>query len=574
MDHLVFDHENRLIRKSSLRYIFPPMLGMIFAQIAPLVDAICVSGGMGTEALAALGTVGPVFYIFNVLAALGGIGCGVMISRCSGAGEKHKAAVIFTRTIFLLTVSTVILSVLAMVFVDPVLALLRATPEDYDFSRTYLMILFPGSIFMVLNFAGDYILSNDNNQNLAMAGDIVGAVVNMIIDFVGVHVFHMGIEVVAFGTVFGSFCCVLVYMLHFRKTDRLCRFVRPVGKKETPRLMEMVKPGIPEALMYVMLAVELLIQNFVLIEGAGTTGLGNSAVIENLQLVITIIIAGATDAVYPMASAYCGEQNRSGMLMVKRMLGRIGMAMLLPIMIIVFIFPGIVIFPYSIDDPVMLQTLPMAVRIVCVSSLIGFINALLTDYLSAVDQEKKASMALVVQYLVQFPVTFLLSRMNPMDAPWYAFMAGNVAVLVFLCFFCDHLPRGIGGFYKENLICLSGGRLSADYLEQLPDEMEGILTPEQSELLESELIRPLITAIPEGKNHECSIAVLRREDDRVAVILRYESRKDYLGGDDNVPETDEDEEPDVMPDTCIRSEFLGMRRMMIVFGENPERSDN
>ena len=46
-------------------------------------------------------------------------------------------------------------------------------------------------MFPIFNFTGDYILANDNNQNLAMAGDIVGAIVNILIDFIGVFVFHV-----------------------------------------------------------------------------------------------------------------------------------------------------------------------------------------------------------------------------------------------------------------------------------------------------------------------------------------------------------------------------------------------
>ncbi len=55
-----YQHENQLIRHSSRRYVFPPMVGMIFAQIAPVVDGICVSNSLGEEALSAVGTVSPV----------------------------------------------------------------------------------------------------------------------------------------------------------------------------------------------------------------------------------------------------------------------------------------------------------------------------------------------------------------------------------------------------------------------------------------------------------------------------------------------------------------------------------
>lgn len=44
-----FESEDRLIRHSSYRYIFPPMIGMVFAQMAPVVDGIAASGGIGEK---------------------------------------------------------------------------------------------------------------------------------------------------------------------------------------------------------------------------------------------------------------------------------------------------------------------------------------------------------------------------------------------------------------------------------------------------------------------------------------------------------------------------------------------
>ena len=261
MDMISYQYENHLIRRSSIRYIFPPMLGMVFAQIAPVIDGICISGAMGEVALSALSTAAPINYVFNVIAALGGIGCGVVISRCSGAGEKDRAARVFTRGILLMVTTTLILSAGCALFINPLLKFLCATEENFPYAKEYLLVMLAGAVFPVLNFAGDYILADDNNQNLAMAGDIVGAVVNIVIDFAGVYVFHFGIWVVAFGTVFGSLCCCLVYLLHFRKPDRLCRIVSLKRLEGDPSLLNIIKPGSAAAIMYCMYAMQILFQN-------------------------------------------------------------------------------------------------------------------------------------------------------------------------------------------------------------------------------------------------------------------------------------------------------------------------
>ncbi|MBQ3967855.1 MAG: hypothetical protein II688_04125 [Lachnospiraceae bacterium] len=563
MSTIKYKYENQLIRRSSVRYIFPPMIGMIFAQIAPLVDGICASNSMGEEALAAIGAVAPLGYIFNMISALGGIGCGVLISRCSGSGEKAKAARIFSHTMLMLVVASMALSATCIILIDPLLDLLSVTPENYTYAKDYLTIILAGSVFSVLNFAGDYILANDNNQNLAMAGDIVGAVVNMVIDYAAVYVLHMGIGAIAFGTVFGSVCCVLVYALHFRKPDRLCRFVSLKRVQGDPSDLEIFKPGSAEAVMYFMFAVQLGIQNFSLCESAGTTGVGNSAVVENLQLVITIVIAGATDAIYPMAAAYDGEQNRSGMLMVKRMLTKFGFAMLFPVVAILCIFPQVMIAPYGIDDPVMLNSLPFAIRLISVGSLITFIYMIMVDYLSAIEQELKATIALIIQSVVQSAATLLLEPVLGMDAPWYAALIGGITALIYMCFFCGDITEGLYKFHKKNLLLLTGGKLDGDMAQKVKKLSGEILSEDQLGLVEEKLFTPLMSSIPAGTAPNCSFTILEREDANLAVILRYESKEDYILNNPDIQEKDEDDD-EFTTDVCIRTEFLGAHRLMIV----------
>ena len=547
------------------------MIGMIFAQMAPVVDGIVAAGGMGEEALSAIGIVGPMDYIFNLICALFGIGCGVVISRCSGSGEKAKASRVFSRTLILMISVALIFTALAFIFMEPLLKLFCATPENIGYARTYLAVILSGGIFMTLNFAGDYILANDNNEMLAVAGDIVGAIVNIIIDFVGVYVFHQGIWIVGLGTVVGSFCCVLVYLLHFRKKDRLCRIVKPERKEGDPSMFEIVKPGSAEALMYFLFTVQLIVQNFVLRDDGGTSGLANSAIIENLMIVFTIVIAGSTDAIFPMASAYHGEQNKSGMLMVKRSLPQTGFYMLIIPVIILCIFPQLMIMPYKIDDPLMLESLPFAIRLVSINQLLVFIDTILIDYLSATENEKKANIAFIIQFLVQVPLTLILNVWSNMNSAWYAAILAQIAVLIYLGFFCGDLPRGTRSFHRENLLLLKGGSITPAFVTGLEEEVKKNISIGQFEMLKQKMLLPLMKVLTREAAPNGTFSLLKRDDNRMAAVLHYEGKKDLL---EDLPEIeiDEDEEEgeEVPFDSCIRSEFLGLRRMMIILSETDD----
>jgi hypothetical protein len=150
-----------------------------------------------------------------------------------------------------------------------------------------------------------------------------------------------------------------------------------------------------------------------------------------------------------------------------------------------------------------------------------------------------------------------------MDAPWYATLIGSVAVLIYLWFFCDHLPEGILKFCRENLLLLTGGNLNGSLVEGFKEKAGEILTEKELDLVEKKLFAPLIASVPDGLSPHSSFTILEREDGMRAAILRYESKKDYIGENEDMPEQDEDE-TEFSPDTCIKSEFLGARRLMIV----------
>ena len=236
-----------------------------------------------------------------------------------------------------------------------------------------------------------------------------------------------------------------------------------------------------------------------------------------------------------MAGAYNGEQNKSGMLMVKRMLTKFGFLTLLPLVIILCLFPQLIIMPFGIDDPVMLESLPFAIRLISVGSLLTLVYTMMIDYLSAIEEEGKATLALIIQSLFQIAFTLLLNPWFGMDAPWYATLVGGIAALIYLSFFCNHLPEGIFRFHRKNLLLLTGGNLDRRLLEEHKKISGEILTEKELELVEKKLFQPLLYSIPEDAFPLSSFTILERKDATRAVILRYESKQDFIGINPDIP---------------------------------------
>ena len=549
--------ERIFIRNGYVRYIIPAVLAMVFGQMAPLVDSACASSKLGVSALSAFSTVSPIYYIFNIVAVLGGVGGGIGIAKAAGAGEKKRAGRIFTVTLVWTAIVAILLSVLCIIFIDQILILLCATAENFDYAKEYLLVLLVGMVFYVLEFAGAYILTDDNAPNLAMAGGIVMGVVNMIIDWCGLFIFNQGIWVTAFGTVFGAFCGICVFMIHFFKKERMCRFIIDRKGVENLKLTEIIMPGTPQALMYLIIVFQIYAGNLVLSSNVGTGGLGNATVIENLELIANIIIAGVSEAVMPLAASYHGESNDYGLRLVRRFALVTGGILLFPIIFSLLIYPQWFMIFFSVDDPVMRKILPTSIRIMALTQFFVLVNSIFVNYLSSVSEEKKANVSFVIQGIIQILLTLVLAEVTPENAPWYATLAANIAVIIYFFFACN-LFRNQQANPAKQVLYITGGYASAQVIKEWTDILKNYLTEKEQEIVYSKMLYPFENALHQ-KKIRCSFIVLSSSNEK-SVILRYGANHNLIDGIDDI-----DDENEKLYGEVICSEFNFVRRMMINF---------
>jgi len=550
-------NERIFIRYGYIRYILPAVLSMIFGQLAPFVDSVCVSARLGNTALSAFSTVSPVYYIFNIIAVLGGVGGGIGIAKAAGAGERKKAGRIFTAAVIWTAAISVLLSVLCIIYVDKLLLFLCATEENFGYAKEYLLVLLTGMVFYVLEFAGAYILTDDNDPNLAMAGGIVMGVVNMIIDWAGLFIFDQGIWVTAFGTVFGAFCGVCVFLIHLSRKERMCRFILDRNEVDAPKLKEIIMPGTPQALMYLIIALQIFAGNLVLSRTIGTSGLGNVTVIENLELIATIIIAGVSEAVMPLAASYYGESNEHGLKLVKRFALTSGVLLLFPLVLSLLIYPDWLLMIFSVDNPVMQDTLPGSIRIMSFTQLLVLVNTIFVDYLSSVDEEKKANASYLIQGIIQVSLTLALAGAMPDNAPWYAAFASNIAVTLYFVFACKMFSDHQTGT-KNGVLYFTGGYTSPSKIREWSDLSKDYLTEEEREIVCSKMLYPFENVLY-NKKIRCSYIIIGNGDEK-SVILRFGAKQDLIG--ENI---DEDNGNEKKYGKVICSEFNFVTRMVIYF---------
>ena len=198
------------IWKHILSFAFPLMIGNLFQQLYNTVDSVVVGNFVGKQALAAVGSTGP---IMNTLIGffLGlSAGAGVAVSQAYGAKDEKRVHDAVHAALFLTLVLSAVFTVVGVAFVPGMLRLM-STPEDVMEGATlYLRIYFAGVSGLMLYNIGSGILRAVGDSTRPLYFLIFSAVTNTALDLLFVIVFRMGIAGVAVATVVAQFLSAIL----------------------------------------------------------------------------------------------------------------------------------------------------------------------------------------------------------------------------------------------------------------------------------------------------------------------------------------------------------------------------
>ena len=213
--------EGRIFRHL-LSYAVPTILGNLFQLTYNAMDSIIVGRFAGKNSLAAVGTANPIMNI--VLFFIIGLcmGASVLMSEFYGAGDQRRLKREVSTTLVAGIVFTIGLSILFIFLARPILVLINTPAEVIGEAQAYLRIIFAGLIFTFLYNVYASALRSVGDSVTPVRCLIVAAVLNGVLDYVMVAVFHTGAARAAAATVMAQACSAVMCMIYvYRRVDLL-----------------------------------------------------------------------------------------------------------------------------------------------------------------------------------------------------------------------------------------------------------------------------------------------------------------------------------------------------------------
>ena len=296
------------------RYAIPQMIGLLFNSVYTIVDGVFIGNRLGRDAMAAAAVSVPLLEILISLAIAASSGAGVVIAVHMGKGKEQDARKIFNTAVWMMAVTGILISMAGNVFLRPLAELLGATQDILDEAAVYLWYIVTFAPFQLFSFLLGGMARNDGKPGLAMTAMILGAVSNIILDYVFMYPLNMGIGGAAMATALGPIFSVLVLLPHFfLKTGNLY-FMR--GCIELKDMKQILVYGFPSFIVEFSLGMITFVYNFAIrYFGYGEIGLAAYLVIGYLQLILLTLFLGMAEGLQPVFSHFMAtgadEQNRA-----------------------------------------------------------------------------------------------------------------------------------------------------------------------------------------------------------------------------------------------------------------------
>ena len=270
--------------KTIVFFSLPIMLSSLLQYNYSLVDNIIVGRYVSTDALAAVGNVGPIGS-FLIGAAFGlTSGFTIPVAHAFGAGDKRKLSHYAGNSITISAIVGVAIIIVAHILTRPLLKAIGTPSEIIDLSAAYMNILYFGVPFQMLsnNFTAISRAVGESKKPLYFF--IVSVIVNFVLDLLFVKNFKWGVEGAAWATLIANAVAALLTGIYVIKYNKDVEIKKSDLKPNMATAWEQIKLGIPVSLQFTITSIgSMCLQSAVNSFGANViAGFTAAGRVENL----------------------------------------------------------------------------------------------------------------------------------------------------------------------------------------------------------------------------------------------------------------------------------------------------
>ena len=424
------------------KYALLALAGMMFSCLAVIIDGYIMGNGVGEMALAGIAVVINLMYFGMGVSMMLGVGASTLAGIKLGEGDDEGARDVYGSIIIFTIIATVIVSAVALIFIDPLLRFLGATDAVLPYAKSYAVFFFCFFPLCILGQVAYYFCRMAERPRAAAAIFIAAGLAAIVGEYFLVFHLNWGTAASAFSFVMGIAGTVFL-LPYVQKVDNPFRLTRKNLKINMGYIGESVKIGLPMFLIQICPAITTVVINRQLMVYGGTDLHLSAFGIFNAYIVYVMngMASSFATGMQPIASVNYGA-NRYDRLKKLIKVGIIqSFIVLLVVQIIVYAAARPIVGFFSGPVPELIDITVDAMRVFIVLYALGNISTLVGGYYIGVGKTALAIINSTTRVLIfAVPLLFIIPRFFGLEGVWMAQPVADVfaCIIAIICIVIEY----------------------------------------------------------------------------------------------------------------------------------------
>lgn len=286
---LGYEKEGKLLRQ----FAIPSVISMLVNALYNIVDQIFIGHGVGYLGNAATTVALPLMTIFLAVSTMTGGGASAYASIKLGERNEKDARYTLGNVLILLLMVGIFFTIGSTLFLEQILNLFGATPQNLPYAMEYASVIVFGSAFSMLGTGLSNMARCDGSPRVAMYAMVSGAVMNTILDPIFIYIFHWGVRGAAIATVMSQILSVVILVYYFTHQSNM-RLELKYMKINLKRCLTILSLGISSCITQSAAALMQVVMNNSLVHYGDLSPVTGDVALSAMGIVMkvsTIVVA-------------------------------------------------------------------------------------------------------------------------------------------------------------------------------------------------------------------------------------------------------------------------------------------
>lgn len=289
----------------------PAIASQVVNALYNMVDRMYIGhiADVGATALTGVGVCFPIIMIISAFAALVSMGGAPRASIMMGQKDNKGAEKILGNCFSALVITAIVLTVVVLVFQQPLLMMFGASENTLPFAERYLFIYAIGTLFVQLTLGMNAFVSAQGFSKISMMTVVIGAITNIILDPILIFMLDMGVQGAALATVLSQAVSAIWVLKFLTGKQTMIRLKKENFKIDTSILLPSMALGIAPFIMQATESLLVLCFNSSLLNYGGDLAVGAMTILSSVMQFAMLPLQGFTQGGQPIISYNYGAND-------------------------------------------------------------------------------------------------------------------------------------------------------------------------------------------------------------------------------------------------------------------------